>query len=150
MAFDIQEINYTDSKAVSNPLGPDTGGVLNNTLGTNNGAGFGWKDITVMKLGVSHQVDSNLTVRAGWNHGDQPIPAGETFFNLLAPGVMEDHITLGATWKTGKNEEVSAMFMHALNNKVNGSGSIPAAFGGGEANLEMDQNSLGITYGKTF
>ena len=151
IAFDIQEIKYTDSKAVSNPLGPvTTGGVLTNKLGANNGAGFGWEDITVMKLGVSHQVDSNLTVRAGWNHGDQPIPAGETFFNLLAPGVMEDHVTLGATWKTGKNEEVSAMFMHALNNKVDGSGSISPFFGGGEANLEMDQNSLGVTYGKTF
>lgn len=150
VAFDIQEIKYTDSKAVSNPLGPDTGGVLNNTLGTNNGAGFGWEDITVFKLGVSHEVNPNLTVRAGWNHGDQPIPASQTFFNLLAPGVMEDHITLGATWKLGKNEEMSAMFMHALNNKVNGSGSIPANFGGGEANLEMDQNLLGITYGKTF
>lgn len=150
VAFDVQEINYTDSKAVSNPLGPDTGGVLNNKLGANNGAGFGWEDITVMKLGVTHQVDSNLTVRAGWNHGDQPIPAGETLFNLLAPGVMEDHVTLGATWKTGKNEEVSAMFMHALSNKVSGSGSIPANFGGGEATLEMDQNSLGVTYGKTF
>jgi long-chain fatty acid transport protein len=150
VAFDIQEIKYTDSKAVSNPLGPDTGGVLNNTLGTNNGAGFGWEDITVFKLGVSHEVNPNLTVRAGWNHGDQPIPASQTFFNLLAPGVMEDHITLGATWKLGKNEEMSGMFMHALNNKVNGSGSIPANFGGGEANLEMDQNLLGITYGKTF
>ncbi len=151
VAFDIQEIKYTDSKAVSNPLGPVNGfGVLASQLGTSNGAGFGWEDITVFKLGVTHQVNSNMTVRAGWNHGDQPIPAGETFFNLLAPGVMEDHVTLGATWKLGKNEELSGMFMHALNNKVNGSGSIPAPFGGGEANLEMDQNSLGIAYGKTF
>ncbi|GAB4511564.1 MAG: TonB-dependent receptor [Sulfuricaulis sp.] len=150
VAFDIQEIKYTDSKAVSNPLGPDTGGVLTNTLGTSNGAGFGWQDITVFKLGVSHQMNSNLVVRAGWNHGDQPIPANQTFFNLLAPGVMEDHLTLGATWKLGKNEEMSGMFMHALNNKVNGSSSIPANFGGGEANLEMDQNLLGIAYSKTF
>lgn len=150
VAFDIQEIKYTDSKAVSNPLGGDTGGALNNKLGANNGAGFGWEDITIFKLGVSHEMNPNLTVRAGWNHGDQPIPASQTFFNLLAPGVMEDHLTLGATWKLGKNEELSAMFMHALNNKVNGSGSISASFGGGEANLEMDQNLLGIAYGKTF
>jgi long-chain fatty acid transport protein len=30
---------------------------------------------------------------------------------------------------------------------VNGSGSIPAAFGGGEANLRMYQNSLGVAIG---
>lgn len=148
IALDIEKINYTDSKAVSNPLEGLT--VSGNLLGANDSAGFGWEDITVYKLGVQHQVNSNLVVRAGWNHGDQPIPASQTFFNLLAPGVIEDHLTLGATWKLDKASEMSAMYMHAFNNKVNGSASIPAGYGSGEANLEMDQNSLGIAYGKTF
>ncbi|MEW6330463.1 MAG: outer membrane protein transport protein [Pseudomonadota bacterium] len=152
VALDIEKIKYTDSKAVSNPLENLT--VSGNLLGSNDGAGFGWQDITVYKLGVQHQVNSNLVVRAGWNHGDQPIPASQTLFNLLAPGVIEDHLTLGATWKLDKASEMSAMYMHAFSNKVNGSSSIPPGappgFGGGEANLEMDQNSLGIAYGKTF
>lgn len=151
IAFDMERIKYTDSKAVSNPLGPVSGaGILTNKLGTDNGAGFGWKDMTVYKLGVTHNVNSNLTVRAGWNHGEQPIPGGETFFNLLAPGVVEDHLTLGATWKLDKTSELSAMYMHANEKKVNGSGSIPAGFGGGEANLKMDQNSLGIAFSKMY
>jgi long-chain fatty acid transport protein len=41
--------------------------------------------------------------------------------------------------------------MHAFEESVNGSGSIPpsppTAFGGGEANLKMYQDSLGIAYG---
>jgi long-chain fatty acid transport protein len=37
--------------------------------------------------------------------------------------------------------------MHAFEKEVNGSGSIPMAFGGGEANLRMSQDSLGIAYG---
>jgi long-chain fatty acid transport protein len=148
IALDIERINYTDSKAVSNPLEGLT--VSGNLLGTNDSAGFGWQDITVYKLGVQHQVNSNLVVRAGWNHGEQPIPASQTFFNLLAPGVIEDHLTLGATWKFDKTSEMSAMYMHAFNNKVNGSASIPAGYASGEANLEMDQNSLGVAYGKTF
>ncbi|WP_197702613.1 OmpP1/FadL family transporter [Sulfuricaulis limicola] len=148
VALDIEKIKYSDSKAVSNPLSGLT--VSGNLLGTSDSAGFGWEDITVYKLGVQHQMNSNLVVRAGWNHGDQPIPASQTFFNLLAPGVVEDHLTLGATWKLDKTSEMSAMYMHAFSNKVNGSGSIPAGYGGGEANLEMDQNSLGVAYGKTF
>lgn len=146
VAFDVQRINYTDSKAVSNPLGPVSGfGVLANTLGTDNGAGFGWKDMTVYKLGVEHNYSDSLTLRAGWNHGKQPIPAGETFFNLLAPGVVEDHLTLGVSWKV-TGGEWSATYMHAFSNTVNGSGSIPTAFGGGEANLKMSQDALGIAY----
>jgi len=151
IAFDIEKIWYSKVAAVGNPLGPVSGaGVLQNTLGTNNGAGFGWQDITVYKLGVSHEISGTVALRAGWNHGEQPIPSSQTFFNLLAPGVIEDHLTMGATWKLGKAEELSVMFMHAFNNEVKGSGSIPTGFGGGEANLEMDQNSFGLAYGWSF
>jgi hypothetical protein len=34
--------------------------------------------------------------------------------------------------------------------EVKGSGSIPSSFGGGEADLEMYQNSLGVAYGVNF
>jgi long-chain fatty acid transport protein len=42
--------------------------------------------------------------------------------------------------------------MHAFEEKVSGRGSIPpgfppAGFGGGNADLKMRQNSLGIAYG---
>ncbi len=148
VAFDVEKIKYTDSKSVSNPLGPVSGaGVLQNTLGTDGGAGFGWQDMTVYKLGVSYAYSDKLTVRAGWNHGKQPIPAKETFFNLLAPGVVEDHLTLGATWNISKDMEMSATYAHAFSNEVKGSGSVPTAFGGGEANLRMEQDSIGVAFG---
>jgi len=146
VAFDVQRINYSDSKAISNPLGPAPGGVLTNKLGADNGAGFGWKDMTAYKLGVEHQYNDKVTLRAGWNHGSQPIPADQTFFNLLAPGVIEDHLTLGVSWKAANGGEWSATYMHGFSKNVNGSGSIPAGFGSGEANLKMSQDALGIAY----
>lgn len=146
VAFDVEKINYTDVKSVSNPLGPVSGTTLQNTLGGSNGAGFGWQDMTVYKLGVSHAVNDKLTVRAGWNHGKQPIPAKETLFNLLAPGVVEDHLTLGATWNYSKDMEMSVGYMHAFSNEVKGSESIPSGYGGGEANLRMEQNSVGLGF----
>jgi len=36
--------------------------------------------------------------------------------------------------------------MHAFENKVNGRQSIPNNFGGGEANLKMRQDSIGVAY----
>lgn len=39
------------------------------------------------------------------------------------------------------------MYMHAFEKKVNGSGSISAGFGGGEANLRMSQDSFGVANG---
>ena len=104
------------------------------------------RDMTVFKLGVSFEMNSKLTLRAGYSHGRQPIPAGETFFNILAPGVIEDHLTLGATWKLSNGHELSVAYMHGFEKSVNGSNSIPPSFGGGEANLRMSQNAIGIAY----
>jgi len=151
VGFDITKINYTDVAAVSNKLGGASNvGILNNQLGTSNGAGFGWEDMTVYKLGASFEVNSNITILAGWNHADQPIPAGETFFNVLAPAVVEDHYTLGLTWELANKSELTFMYMYAPKNTVNGSSSIPTAFGAGEANLSMSQTSYGVAYGWNF
>jgi long-chain fatty acid transport protein len=44
--------------------------------------------------------------------------------------------------------ELSLAYMHAFENTVNGVNSIPnVPLGGGEANLKMYQDSLGIAYG---
>jgi long-chain fatty acid transport protein len=101
VALDVVEIKYSDIKSIAN-----TGNVMAQ-LGANNGPGFGWDDMTVYKLGVSYELSQNLTLRAGYNHGKQPIPSSETFFNILAPGVVENHLTLGATWTLANKDEIS-------------------------------------------
>ena len=63
---------------------------------------------------------------------------------------MQDHITLGLTWAFADKSELSLSYMHAFSEKVNGSGSIPSPYGSGEANIEMQQNSLGLAYGVNF
>jgi long-chain fatty acid transport protein len=71
-------------------------------------------------------------------------------FNALAPATIEQHLTLGATWRIDPKQELSFAYMHAFENEVNGSGSIPNLFGAGEANIKMYQDSLGISYGYKF
>ena len=150
IALDVEWIKYSEIKSIANPLSNLT--VSGNPLGADDGPGFGWEDMTVYKLGLSYDYSDDLTLRAGWNYGSQPIPASETFFNLLAPGVVEHHLTLGATWTLENGGELSVSYMHAFEKKVNGSGSIPsgAPFYGGEANLKMYQDALGIAYGWNF
>ena len=149
VAADVVQINYSDIPAVGN-----TADCLFVTgtcqLGGTNGAGFGWRDTTVYKIGFAYELNPGTTLRAGYVTLKQPIPASQTFFNILAPGVVEDHLTLGITVETSKTSELTVMYMHAFEKKVNGSGSIPAGFGGGEANLRMDQNSIGAAWGWRF
>jgi long-chain fatty acid transport protein len=149
IAADVTQINFSKVRSVGNVLAE--GG----PLGANNGSGFGWDDMTVYKIGFAYDLNKDWTVRAGYNHGKQPIPKSQTLLNILAPATVEDHLTLGATWRLASGGEVSFAYMHAFEEKVKGVNSIPpgfppAGFGGGNANLKMYEDSFGISYGVKF
>ncbi len=142
IAADIVRIQYSDVDSIANSA--NNLFLLGNPLGSDNGPGFGWEDMTVYKIGFEYKMNPTLTLRAGYNHGEAPIPSSETLFNVLAPATVEDHITLGATWQLNNDMEVTAAYMHALEKTIEGQDSIPMAFGGGEADIRMYQDSLGI------
>jgi len=147
VAADWQRILYSDITSVGNPLAPLLTGV---PLGVANGPGFGWDDSDVYKLGAVYRVTGALTLRAGVSHMDQPIPGSETFFNILAPGVIETHVSLGASWALSDSNELNVAYTHGLEKTVRGTNSIPMPFGGGEADLTMHQNILAIGYTRHF
>jgi long-chain fatty acid transport protein len=158
LVFDIQRIFYSDlDNSVSNPFMPNlgicqvSGGGPSgnpNCLGGSNSAGFGWEDMTVFKLGYQAKLNSAWTLRAGYSKGDQPIPSSEVLFNILAPGVMEDHFTAGFTWNMDKKNEINFAAMYAPSNKV--SGPNPLAAGSQTITLEMKQYEFEISWGKKF
>jgi len=69
---------------------------------------------------------------------------------MLAPGVVETHATFGATWRVMQNAEISLAYVKAFEKTVEGADSIPAEFGGGEANLTMSQDTFGVAFGMTY
>jgi long-chain fatty acid transport protein len=140
VSVDYKVIQYSGVPSIANTI--SAGG----PLGAANGMGFGWQDVKVIKLGVSHALSDTFTVRAGYSHNTQPIPASQTMFNILAPGIVQDHVTLGTTWDVTKTNQLTLAYMHAFQQNVNGVGAIPLGFGGGNANLHMYEDSLGIAY----
>jgi long-chain fatty acid transport protein len=177
VAVDLARINYTDVAAISNknntaPLqGQLLGGTLPQNLvgpklGDDEGAGFGWRDQTVVKIGVKHQLNNKLTLLAGYNHGKSPIPETETAFNVLAPATVEDHVTLGMEYQLSKSSNIAFQYMHAFDNTIKGDGTLtatgPASPGSiiqvgpspftdiTAADINMSQDSFGIAYSKNF
>ena len=150
VAADIQQINFNRTQSVGNTADCLFAGKCQ--LGQSGGPGFGWSDVTSYKLGVSYEHSKDLTLRAGLSTNRQPIAAGQTFFNILAPGVVENHLTLGGTWTLANNNELTLGYMHAFKKSVSGSNSIPILPPPvtGESNLHMSQDSLGISYGIKF
>ena len=152
---DFQQINYEDVAAVSNPISPltdgscatgapTTGGTGAGCLGGDDGAGFGWEDMQVVKLGYQW-VDGKMTWRVGYSVGDQPIPDSEVLFNILAPGVIEEHITFGFTRELDAESSFNFAAMYAPSNSVKGTSTFDQ---GQEIELEMDQYELSFSYNR--
>lgn len=147
VAADYQRINYSGVSSVANPSN-NFGSTIPATLGVAGGRGFGWSDVNVIKLGVEYAYSQNLTLRAGLNHGDNPIQGRDVTFNIIAPGVIQDHVTLGLTHKTKSGGELTFAYMHAFSTSTTGR-SLFNDFGvaSGSETIKMHQDSLGIAYG---
>jgi len=142
---DIKRINYTDSKAVSNPMMTPTG---MNPLGTDNGAGFGWEDFTVYKLAVNYLSSKTWTLRAGYSFANQQIPTSEVMFNILAPAVNQNHLALGCSKKLNdKGTKLNLSFNYALNNAVSGANPMEVPE---QQIIKLEMNQLELEVGLTF
>jgi long-chain fatty acid transport protein len=144
---DVKRIEYSKVQSVGNPIQPLFLGV---PFGAKDGPGFGWRDITVFKLAAIFKASERWTLRAGYGRSENPIPRSQTFLNILAPGVVTDHFTAGATYRLSDGVEITGYVMRAPTNRVAGQGSIPQNFGGGEADIRLAETAAGLSVGLEF
>ena len=152
-SFDIEHTFYSDVDSIGNPVsnlfscpaiaGPE--GNLNNCLGGSNGAGFGWNDVTSYKLGFQWGGNNNIVYRTGYSYTDEPVDSKDVIFNILAPGIIEHHLTFGFTKElkdTGKEWSMALMF--APKSKVNGANAFDPSQ---SIEIAMRQWGLEFSYG---
>jgi long-chain fatty acid transport protein len=176
VAADIERINYSDIASVAhpgpnasnpgdfNPYGPcgvtpsnpngDDDAVPGCKLGGDYGMGFGWRDSTAYKIGFNYDYNSSWSFRAGFNHGATTIQKDQVLFNMLAPATVEDHVTVGASYRPSKNIEWSFNAMHGFENTISGPtafSNFPPGVDNGppvdNASISMEINTFGISFG---
>ncbi len=116
--FDVQHVRYSEVDAVGNSIQPLL--LQQSRLGDDNGAGFGWDDMTTYKLGYQLDLTNDTQLRAGVSYGEQPIPDEEVLFNILAPGVQEWHYTAGVTTALNDKWDISGMAFYSPEKEVEG------------------------------
>jgi len=150
LVVDVQSIYFSDVASIANPISQLTGfcnpGDQSGCLGAAAGAGFGWDDMTVVKVGYEW-LSGDMTYRVGLSNGSQPIPDSEVMFNILAPAVMETHITGGFTMPLGSDSEFAFAAMYAPSNSVTGGNPLD---GQQTIEIEMDQFEVQGTYTMKF
>lgn len=153
LAFDVQHMWYSAVHSIGNPFSNLFQGMATHDpsylLGGDNGPGFGWRDMTVYKLGYQWDASRDWTLRTGVAYGAQPLRSSEVLFNILAPGVQEWHFTLGCTKRMGKSGEVSFAAMYSPKKGVGGPNPLEAP-GQQTIDLSMHQLEFELSWGKRF
>lgn len=155
LLFDVQRIWYSDVPALGNPMSSSVAACFEAVsnlatspfcLGGDEGAGFGWSDMTIYKLGLQWQVRPDWTLRFGYSRGDQPVPTSGVLFNVLAPAVTEEHFTFGFTKQLDKGREFTLAAMYAPENDLDCGCTLPLTGGPGSINIAMEQYELEASF----
>lgn len=141
VAMDYQRILYSGVSSVGNVSHAAS------PLGTASGPGFGWRDVSVVKLGLAWDMSEALTLRAGINHGSNPIKPDDVTFNILAPGVMTRHYTGGFTYAFSKANQITGALVVAPRQTVQGSSLL---IPGAQETIGMKQTTLGLAWSHAF
>lgn len=163
LLFDVKQILYSEIKSIANPMvastmqpfmpNPAWDGVSPDAfipnptfvpLGDENGAGFGWDDMTIFKIGAEFRMIENWDFRVGYSHSTQPIGEDDVLFNILAPGLIEDHISLGFTRHLG-DKALHFAFTYSLNKDVVGANAFDE-----NQQIKIEMNQLEFELGFTF
>ena len=100
--------------------------------------------MTIVKFGLMYELQSAWTLYGGYSYGQQPVPESEVMFNILAPGIIESHITVGFSKSINKSNEVMVSFMYAPEKSVLG----PNPFDPAQTiEIKMSQFHIEIGYG---
>ena len=136
--FDWQKINYGEVKSIANPIN----NLMSAPLGSDGGAGFGWDDMTIYKLGYQWQRTVQQKIRFGISYTEQPIPSSEVLFNILAPGVQEWHFTTGFSHSFSNKVQLNAMAFYSPAKEVTGANFLAP---NQALSIEMEQFGLGVS-----
>ncbi len=140
---DVQHIFYTGVGAISNAGNAGA-------LGAPGGAGFGWDDVTVLKLGAEWRKNSQITWRAGYAYATNPIGPEDVTLNILAPGLVQHHFTVGGSYKVNQRDSLDFALIYVAPNSVIGAETTPTGPTPGTIEIDMKQFAATIGWTRNF
>lgn len=118
-------------------------------LATGAVAGLGWKDSYTAEIGIQHQLNSSLILRAGYNYSSDPIPVSNTFYNVGSPLHLEQNLSLGASIILAPNTTIDLSYTRGLSHTQSSAWYNPyGAVPGTTLTSEVSGNEFAI--GTTF
>ena len=137
LLLDYRRIWFSETNSVGDPSTLLLAGV---PLGATNGPGFGWNDVDAIKAGIEWKYSPDLTLRAGYSYNTQPINSRDVELNILAPAVVQHHITGGFAYRWSNSLDLELAAVYAPREHVSGPEFAPGiGYTGRTIDLSMEQ-----------
>lgn len=141
LMLDYKRIFYSGVGAVGNAT--DAG-----LFGAPGGAGFGWDDVNVIKIGGEWRASDTMTWRAGYGYSSNPVGPEDVTINILAPGIVKHHFSFGGSRRLNDRDSLDFAVIYVPENTVSGPEVTPGGVTPG-SNIDLRMNQFSVSVGWT-
>ncbi len=82
--------------------------------------GLGWQSVFAVAVGAQYQATDRFTIRGGYLYNTNPIRDVTTLFNVQAPGIITNTLSLGASYQVTEDVTASLTWVHGFRNSIQG------------------------------
>ncbi|VAW25329.1 FIG00652330: hypothetical protein [hydrothermal vent metagenome] len=99
-ALDYRMVDYENTNGFAEKGWTQTGSV----------AGFGWKNINILSVGLQYKGIEKLPLRFGYTYSSNPIDSDVAFFSIPATAVIKNAFQLGFSYPMTDNLKLSGVY----------------------------------------
>lgn len=101
-AFDFRHVNYEETAGFAESGWTPTASV----------AGFGWKNMQILSMGLQYKGIDKLPLRIGYTYSTNPINEELAFFSVPATAIIENAYQFGFSYELSDNFQLDAVYHH--------------------------------------
>ncbi|WP_168218875.1 OmpP1/FadL family transporter [Limnoglobus roseus] len=116
LSTDLRYLNYANARGYGGQ----------GFTGFGSAAGLGFENVFAVAVGAQYRATDRLTLRSGYSYGSNPIPDGQTSFNLASSTIIEHTVTVGASWAVTDSLSMNVAYLHGFKNSITGPLVLPA------------------------
>ena len=111
--------------------------------------GLGWRSVFAVAFGAQYKLSERVTLRGGYLYNTNPIPTTATLFNVQAPGITTNTLSLGASTRLTADITATVAWVHGFRNEISGGISqIPGASARFDVQTDSLMLGLNVQFGK--
>lgn len=147
-ALDAEWINWKNAfdnmtLTLSNGANPNINRMLGNSGSFSVEFPMQWKDQIALRVGGEYDVSGELTVRAGYAYGSNPVPDATVF--PVFPAIVENHLMIGGSYALTEALAVHGAYELALNKRQNAASQSVVANEFNSSTSELSENIFHVS-----